>query len=430
MRSQSEQITSGAIARVYAGFSLAVAPIVGGALACTSRGRRRMGERFGSWGSLTPLEWWFHGASVGEVQGLIPLMKAVNGRAEGSPTLLTSTSPTGLDRGASHVTHTRVLPLDSPFFVRRALERVSVRRFVLAETELWPSLLSELHRRGVPCHVVNGRISDYTFKWYRTSRALFAPLLSRFASVSVVSEEHAERFIELGAMPERVRVIGHTKYDTEPRVISAAEQKVIRERFFPVGDPTTPVVVLGSVRPGEEEGWFHALAGVQSADGARCRAIVVPRHLERVDYFEERLRAFSLPFSRWSDRERGATGGPEIVLLDAMGLLEEAYSIADLAFVGGTLVDIGGHNPVEPAMYGVPVVVGPYTSVIRDVVVSMREVCGIIEIASAEGIPALLRALLERAGALREVGVRGQQVWSRHRGAVQRALSVIVHEGH
>jgi 3-deoxy-D-manno-octulosonic-acid transferase len=157
--------------------------------------------------------------------------------------------------------------------------------------------------------------------------------------------------------------------------------------------------------------------------------ILAPRHLEKADFFAEQLSRSGLSFSRWSDgNHSGARGGCDVLLLDVMGKLEEAYSVAHLAFVGGTLVDIGGHNPLEPAMYGVPVVVGPYTSVIRDVVVSMKAVCGIIELSSPEDISQVLQALIGRDVSLREIGKSGQQIWNRHRGAVKRALSVLAHE--
>jgi 3-deoxy-D-manno-octulosonic-acid transferase len=256
------------------------------------------------------------------------------------------------------------------------------------------------------------------------------PLLAECRSISVPSEEQMERFVTLGAPPDRVRVVGHTKYDTEPSVRDDAAREGIRARFFAEKRSGSPILVLGSIRPGEEDGWFSAIRDLrQSGESfSTPRLIVAPRHLERVDYFAEKLEQAGLPFARFSQMGGAGRAGEETVLLDTMGNLEEAYAIADLAFVGGTLVDIGGHNPLEPAMYGVPVVVGPYTSVIRDVVVAMNAVCGIIQVRGAEEVGRIVQALAKGDNSLAEVGRRGQGVWAHHRGAVKRALSVILDE--
>jgi len=149
--------------------------------------------------------------------------------------------------------------------------------------------------------------------------------------------------------------------------------------------------------------------------------------MEKVEYFAQKIAELGIPFSRWSQRQEGVRY-EDVILLDSMGKLEEAYAIADLAFVGGTLVNIGGHNPLEPAMYGIPVAVGQYTSVIRDIVQAMRGAGGVIEIGSACDVGSLVQRVMSDDPELKRVGKRGESVWQSHRGAAKRVMSVVAHD--
>lgn len=424
MESQRKQMPTGILTNAYRVATSVAAPLVAVGMACNARGRRRYGERFGFWSPVPHVQWWMHGASVGEVQGLLPLVSEVRNIFGGEKIFLSSTSPTGLDRAGEAVDFRRLLPIDAGVCVRKALGQVGgADRFVLAETELWPTALTEILAREIPVHIVNGRISDYTLTWYRRLAALFAPLLSRVESVCVADETQRERYLGLGVRREVIHVTGHTKYDTEPKVISEEARISAHREFFPNNTQDAPVVVLGSLRPGEEDAWLRAMSSVVQK-GQHVRMVLAPRHMEKVEYFSQRLNGSGLAWRLWSDTTRTAS---DVVLLDTMGRLEHAYAIAQLAFVGGTLVDIGGHNPLEPAMYGVPVVVGPYISVIRDVVEELRRDGGIMEVSDVAGPHALLDRMLARDPALQEVGARGRGVWLRHRGASRRVLSVVTH---
>jgi len=427
MRSPNEPMPTGALYSAYALGVSALSPLVAAAFLVSPRGRRRYGERLGAWGQVGGVDWWFHGASVGEVQGLLPLTRALKQARPTESTLLTSTSPTGLDRGADGFTHTRILPFDAPWAVRRALSSVNPQRFVLAETELWPTLLVELARRGVPCAIVNGRVSDYTFDRYKRARRLFAPLLQNFEHVCVASVEQGERFQQLGCPMERVIVTGHTKYDCEPVVKSAAARDALQREFIQESARSLPTVVLGSLRPGEEGYWFKACAEARQS-GARFNLIVAPRHMEKVSFFQDAAASYGIPVSLLSAGGQADGCSGSALIIDRMGRLEEVYSISQLAFVGATLVDIGGHNPLEPAMYGVPVVVGPHVSVIREIVGEMREACGILEVSDSAQIQGVLARLVGQAGGLAEIGAKGESVWQRHRGASSRVLTRLLHE--
>jgi 3-deoxy-D-manno-octulosonic-acid transferase len=426
MESQREQMPTGILRSAYGAAVTAATPLIAAGLACSARGRRRYAERFGVWESVPSVQWWLHGASVGEVQGLLPFIAAIRAQTNEEKILLSSTSPTGLDRGGERVEYRRLLPIDAGMCVRRALSSVHAERFVLAETELWPTFLSELHRRDVPCHIVNGRISDYTFAWYRRLRSIFVPILSRFRSVSVPNEVQRDRYLELGVRPEVLHVTGHTKYDSEPRVVGDESLRAARDFFLPGASDNAPVVTLGSLRPGEEDAWFAPLRDLRAA-GAAFNVILAPRHMERIEYFSSKLERSGLSWVRWSERQQGKVSRPTVVLLDVMGKLEEAYAIASLAFIGGTLVDIGGHNPLEAAMYGVPVVTGPYTSVIHDVIGDMQAVNGCLDVTRASDVANVLDRVVRGDPTLVQLGERGQGVWLQHRGAAGRVLSVIEH---
>ena len=424
MESQRKQMPTGILSSAYGAAVTAATPLIAAGLACSARGRRRYAERFGVWENVPPVQWWLHGASVGEVQGLLPFIAAIRAGSSEDKMLLTSTSPTGLDRGGDKVEYRRLLPIDAGMCVRRALSSVHAERFVLAETELWPTFLSELLRRDIPCHIVNGRVSDYTFAWYRHLRGVFAPILSSFCTVSVPNEMQRERYVELGVRPEVIHVTGHTKYDSEPRVDGDESIEDLRHSFFGAQLGAEPIITLGSLRPGEEEAWLVPLRELRAVEKT-FKVILAPRHMEKVEYFAGKLERSGLSWVRWSERGQGKVAGLTVVLLDVMGKLEEAYAISNLAFIGGTLVDIGGHNPLEAAMYGVPVVVGPYTSVIHDVIEDLREANGYMQVHDARGVASVLSRVVEGDTSLQQVGERGQSVWRKHRGAAGRVLSVI-----
>jgi 3-deoxy-D-manno-octulosonic-acid transferase len=221
-----------------------------------------------------------------------------------------------------------------------------------------------------------------------------------------------------------IHVTGHTKYDSAPKVSDSSSRWQVRSEFFPGIDDTSPVVALGSVHPGEETVWLETAQAIRR-EGKPLKIVLAPRHMEKVPYFIDALQKTGLSWARWSERQ--ARSEYDVLLLDVMGRLEEGYAIASLAFIGATLVDIGGHNPLEAAMYGVPVVVGPYTSVISDVLDDMRAADALTEIQGGESVRGLLERVVNGDPALREAGERGHRVWSHHRGAAHRVVSVIEH---
>lgn len=389
-----------------------------------ARGRARIGERYGYWSLNLEDCLWIHGASVGEMNGLTPVMRAIKHAAPGLPLLATATSVTGLEKAAPVSDVQRLLPFDSQLYLSRALARVRPRAFVFAETELWPGLLNYLRQREVPRLLVNARMSDHSFPRYRMLKPIVQPLLSGLDQILVSDQISEERFLALGAPRERVLVVGNAKYDLSPALTAPDEINKLRRWLF---SEEWPILVLASLRPGEEEVWFTALSRAYAA-GANLNVIIGPRHQEKFAFFAERLDAFGLKFIRRSEAsaEGPAASGVPILLLDTMGELNRMFAVADAAFVGATLIPIGGHNPLEPAMYGACPVLGPYTQNVSDITDSLQRAGALIRIGSEADIAEVIELVVDRSDALREKGARAKQVWQQYCGATSRIVAKIL----
>jgi len=398
---------------------LAVA--VGPLFVLHKRGRLRLGERFGSWSLNVPEVVWFHGASLGEMNGLLPLMRRWKMQFPEIPILATATSTTGLERASTVADYIRLVPFDSGPFIRRAIGAVKVRAFVFGETEIWPGLLGELEERGVPLLMVNARIGEASLRRYRRWGSLFKPMFSALRCVCANSEVDRARLLELGVRDDRCFTLGNAKYDLEAASPSEGERDELRARITP---RDVPVIVLGSLRPGEEEWWFPVLREFREAS---LSVVVAPRHPEKFTWFGEMLEKAGLSFRRWSAPASPVPdAGLDIVLLDALGELRRVYAVADLAFVGGSLVDWGGHNPLEPALLGVPVATGPHMSSVNDVVAAFDAVGCRVVLNDRSSIERLVRRVLERDSKLGEMGELSRSVANRFTGAADGVFARIL----
>lgn len=300
-------------------------------------------------GELTPVPGglWLHAASAGEVRGLVPLARSLD---VGLPFVMTAHTAAGFAAAGSLLKGRPIhrMPFDLPRVMRRAFDRSAVAAVVLAETELWPNMLDEARRRAIPVALVNARISNRSWPRYRASRGFWRKRLIGLRAVAAQSESDAERFCHLGVPTEAIQVAGNMKHDLR------------HEPITPAGHPwgEAPIVVLGSVRPGEERVLAVAMKALQ-ASVPDLKVVVAPRHRQADDQVQQAFRqaGFSV-----SCRSRG---GPDaaapVLLLDTMGELNSFYAVASTAFVGGTWRNYGGHNVAEPALAGTPVVFGPFT---------------------------------------------------------------------
>jgi 3-deoxy-D-manno-octulosonic-acid transferase len=363
---------------------------------------------------------WVHAVSVGEVMAAVPLVQALSARWPAADVVVSTVTATG-----EHVARARfgeaaatvTFPLDFRGAVRRAVRRVQPACFIALETELWPNLLRALRQARVPAVLANGRISDRSYRRYRLVRRLFRRVLGDIALFCMQSEEDARRIISLGAPPERVLVTGNLKMEA-PSGDAGAEQ--LWRRLLHLG--SAPVVVAGSTHRGEESIVLDAFLAVRpAADGLRL--VLAPRHPERLDEVEGLARARGLSVVRRS-RVNPGHGAP-VVLLDTMGELASLYAIADVIFVGGSLVPIGGHNVVEPALHAKAVVFGPHMANFRDAAALLLRADAAVQVADETALAATLGRLLADAPARQALGRAAWNAVRAHQGACVRTVAAL-----
>jgi 3-deoxy-D-manno-octulosonic-acid transferase len=359
---------------------------------------------------------WIHAVSVGEVGVAATLARALPGEV---PLLVTTVTPTGQARawaafaGRAAVAY---LPFDLGFAVSRFFRRFEPGALVLVEGDYWPLILREARRRGLPVAVVNGRVGDRSFRRMRRLRPLLSTLFSGVGRFGVQSPEDRERLIRLGVAPERVAVTGNLKYESpEPESKPKLEETL---RALAAG---RPLLLAGSTMAGEEEpvlDAFEALGG-----GERALLVLAPRHPERWDEVDALLRSRGIDAVR---RSRLAAGlRPAVVLLDSLGELAALYRLAAAAFIGGTLVSTGGHNPLEAARFGVPVAVGPSMHNFREMAEAFDRASAWCRVADARGLEEAWRGWLDDPAAAREQGERARRLLDENRGALARTLEML-----
>jgi 3-deoxy-D-manno-octulosonic-acid transferase len=380
-----------------------------------------LAERFG----FVPLapgpdRFWVHAVSVGEVMAAVPLVHALRRRWPDVEVVLSTVTATG-DRVArarlSDAAAAFVFPLDLGSAMRRAVRRVRPRCFIALETELWPNLLRALHTGGVPAVLANGRISDRSFRRYLRVRRLFRRVLDHVALCAMQSEEDARRIIALGARPDRVVVTGNLKMEA-PHGEAGAER--LWRNLLHLG--TERIWIAGSTHRGEEAAVLDAFGELRRGGEALC-LILAPRHPERVDEVEALARDRGFAPVR---RSRLAGAAPsDVILLDTVGELAALYAVADVIFVGGSLVPIGGHNVIEPALHARPVVFGPHMGNFRDAAALLLKAGAGIQLRDAAELAPTLRTLLGDPGARQRLGEAAWTAVRAHQGACARTIEAL-----
>jgi 3-deoxy-D-manno-octulosonic-acid transferase len=388
-----------------------------------------LGERFGAArvdaSDLPTL--WFHAVSVGETLAVEPLVRAVVAALPNWRVVLSTTTATGQRVARERFPDLEVLtfPLDLPFAVERALDRVRPSVVCLVETEIWPNFLAACRRRGVRVALVNGRLSDNSYRGYHRIRGLLAPVLADVELFLMQSEADAERIGRLGARTDRVEVSGNLKYDVDREALEARldERRAAVEAAFALPDPR-PLVVAGSTAPGEVAALADALDVVRAQPGLEAtRLLVAPRHPERFDDVARLFESRGLTVCRRSTPDAGA--GADVLLLDSIGELATVYAHADVVFVGGSLVPRGGHNIIEPALYARPIIVGPHTENFRQIVADFRAADAVEQLSAGAGGPELgsaIARILADSERARRMGDRAVAVLDGNRGATVRML--------
>ncbi len=306
---------------------------------------------------------WLHAASVGEVNALIPIIRELSKRFPKANLILSTITITGHKQAQSirELSYCFILPFDTFWFTASLIKSLRPNILIIAETELWPNLLRNLYNHNIPMVLVNGRLSAKSFKRYNYLYNFFSNLLEKFAFISVQSELDRDRFKGLGALSERLYVLGSTKYDTLPGALDEIEKNKIRQQWHLADNP---IITFGSVRPDEEEDILAVIRELQE-QYKYIIFIIAPRHLQRIEEIVKIGKNKGLQFTLRTEKIKLELDN--IFLLDTIGELVKAYAISEIAFVGGSLADYGGHNPLEPAALGVPVVFGNYMQNCQDV---------------------------------------------------------------
>lgn len=381
--------------------------------------RLRWAERFGFVPALSTHPVWVHAVSVGESIAAIPLIKKLI--AEQYPVVVTSMTITGGERiqatFGSQVTH-YYIPYDIPGAVNRFFERVNPRVGIIMETEIWPNLYARAAHRKLPLLLVNARLSPDSFKHYAYFLPLFTPALHCLTHIDAQTEMDAERYRALGADPARVSVMGNIKFDIEVPEKAYVDGKQLREAM---GD--RPVWIAASTHAGEEEMVLDAFAKIRE-QLPTLLLIIVPRHPERFDAVAELIKNRGLTVCRRSTKEDTPLATVNVFLGDTMGELLSFYAASDVAFVGGSLMPIGGHNVLEPAALSVPSITGPHTFNFVEIMQLMLAAEGCIQLSEqlagpeqlAEAASGLLVDPLKR----KKMGDAAYQTVVSNRGAFER----------
>jgi 3-deoxy-D-manno-octulosonic-acid transferase len=370
---------------------------------------------------------WVHALSLGEVVSAVPLVLALE-KIFGKEKLVFSVSTltgyeTAVHRLEPHVRRVFFFPYDILFTVIRAVNRVSPDLVIIVETDLWPNFMARLKLKAIPALLVNARLSDRSTTGYRRIPRIVKPLLNAFATLCVQSREDADRFITIGARPERVRVTGNFKFDQPVPPMSSREEETLRRTFhLQAGDR---VIVAGSTHPGEEGPLLEGVVRLK-ARWPELKLVIAPRDPERAAEVKSLSVARGLKAGCLGGLEKeNTTGALDVIVIDRIGILGRTYALGDLAFVGGSLVTAGGHNPLEAAAFGKPVLFGPDMSDFRQVARRLVAGGGAVTVADTDSFTEQVQRLLANAELARSTGRCALRIFTANSGAVQRTLAQV-----
>ena len=387
---------------------------------------------------------WVHAVSLGEVVAAVPLARLLHSQYPEYQLVVSTVTDTGreaVEQRLAGVAEHCYAPLDFPWVVSRVVERLDPTAFLFVETELWPNLLRALSRRGVPSILINGRLSSESFRGYKLVRPLISRVLGTVTFCLMQSERDAERVVALGAAPARVLRTGNMKFD-QPVPGPAEQQKSLSRRELGLAEHEE-LIVAGSTHPGEEEQLLSCYQ-ILLREFPSLVLLLAPRHVERAAAVEAVVRSKGLVALRRSGfRELGVTSrgpvaaksngypeqrvpsAPRVVILDTRGELAALYQHAVLTFVGGTLIPVGGHNLLEPAVWSKPVYFGPHTDHCAEVAELLIRAGGAVQVRDGVELAAEMARLLRDRAGLQQVGAAARGVVVENQGAVERCLEVI-----
>jgi len=389
------------------------------------RYRTGFSERLG-WGgkqSNNPAIW-MHAASLGEVKVSAPVCLELMARFPGRAVVFSTSTVVGkkqakvLIKGVSDVF---LLPLDFPWCVCPVVSRVRPEFFLVAETELWPNLFFCLRRKGARIALFNGRISDRSFRRYLLFRFFFRSVLSKVDLFCMQTEMDAERIKALGAEETSVVVTGNVKFDAPYKIMSEVECRALRNRLCCADND--PVWVAGSIHPGEMPQLIQAFKTLLNVFPA-IKWVIVPRHLYDLEKFKEALEEEGLFWRVWKGAGKITDPG-NILLVDALGQLEQLYQIAFAVFIGGSLIPVGGHNPLESLRYGIPTFFGPHMRNFREIYNIVTRASVGFEVLDGKGLADRLENLLAHPRRRQEIVEKSTEMFQKYQGATAHSLEYL-----
>lgn len=392
----------------------------------TGKYRRGLGERLSLYGRKPtrfdkgrPI--WIHAVSVGEVMAASPLASLLRAKHPDVPILVSTVTETGNRVARDQIPGVeRVIffPFDWRWIVDRALERFNPRLVLLTETEIWPNFLRACYLRRIPVAIINGRLSRRSFRNYRIVKPWLRQVMAQIDLLCVQTEEDARRFIELGAPGEKVRVTGNIKFDFQDRVNIGSE---LLESWIPAD---APVFIAGSIHRGEEEAILQVfLKAVPEFPGLVL--ILAPRHPERISEVETLLQRMGIPYSRRTEILKSEKRPTRVILLDTIGELASLYRLGTLIFIGGSLVPRGGHNILEPAFYGKPILFGPHMENFQEIASLFLSQGAALQVMNKEELGEKVMSILRSPEKVAALGSAAYEVMAAHRGAALRTLALI-----
>lgn len=377
-------------------------------------------QEFPDRGPVRPI--WVHALSVGEAKAAAPLAKALARRYPERGVVVSASTATGYailkEETLPWVRHVFYYPFDLLFSVRRTFNRVAPSVVVIVESDLWPNFLFEAKRRAVPVILVNARLSERSLLGYQRFEFFFRPVFSLFSAVCAASEKQKERFESLLDGSEKVFVTGNIKFDSRPEEAPATGRQSLG-----IADDV-PILVAGSTHAGEEEILARLLSSWrENAPGLTM--VSAPRDPARAGEVAEIFRAAGFSAALFSEIVHNPCKGCDVIVVDAMGALASLYALADVAFVGGSMVAQGGHNPLEGAAHGKPVVFGPHMEDFAEIAELLVDERAAIQVTDEKALESAVGVLICEREKAKEIGERAKNVVLANRGAVEKMVEAV-----
>jgi 3-deoxy-D-manno-octulosonic-acid transferase len=370
---------------------------------------------------------WIHGLSVGEVLSAVPLVKRMNECSPAPYLVFSASTKTGYDianrRFTGYVEKIFYFPYDLAFSVNRITRRIAPEVVVIVETDIWPNFLFEMRKRRIPVLLVNARLSKASFNGYKHLGLFANQVFLNFVHICAQSSEDAKRFNQLGIPPDRITIAGNIKFDEANRNLSFKEIETLKRSMCM--DHAQTVLLAGSTHPGEEEILLKAYTRLK-AYARDLLLIVAPRHPERAGSVFRMFNSAGFSVGLMNEINKISSDKKfDVIIIDTIGLLKTLYAVSDIAFIGGSLVNCGGHNPLEPAAFSKPILFGEDMSDFADISHMLLEAGGAVCVKNAEDLFAVAASLIENRKKALEMGKNAFGVFTANKGAIEKTMRVI-----